>query len=105
MKCVSVLRHCLISFLAQSRPFHVLVIIVSNRVEFLLKGIYKGRPSGFSPQWCRFICGVPLLVTFPPRSDMGKGFKEHKGDLFTVNFFLDGDPKRIQRRPRTTQNS
>jgi hypothetical protein len=74
----------------QSHPSHVLVIIVSDRVELLLEGIYKGHPSGFSPEWCRFIHGVPLPVTFPPRSDMGKGFKECEGDIFTVeNFFLD----------------
>jgi hypothetical protein len=64
-------------------------IIVSNRVEILLEGIYKGHPSGFSPEWHRFIHGVPLPVTFPPTSDMGKGIKEHKGDIFTLGNFLD----------------
>jgi hypothetical protein len=30
-----------------------------------------------------------LAVTFLPSFDMGKGFKEHEGDLFTVVFFWD----------------
>jgi hypothetical protein len=30
-----------------------------------------------------------LTVSFPPISDMGKGFKEHEGDFFTVGKFLD----------------
>jgi hypothetical protein len=89
MKDVSVLQHRLVSFLMQSCPSHVLVIIVFDKVELLLEGTYKGLPSGFSPKWCRFIYGVPLPITFPPRSDMGKGFKESKGDLFALRIFLD----------------
>jgi hypothetical protein len=37
----------------------------------------------------RFICGVPLPVTFPPSSDMGKGFKEHKVIFSSVRKILD----------------
>jgi hypothetical protein len=89
MKDVGVLWHYLVSLLTQSHPSHRLVIISSNRVELILEGIHKGHPGRFSPELRRFICGVPLSVTFPPRFDMGKGFKVHEGDLFTINFFLD----------------
>jgi hypothetical protein len=72
-----------------SPPSHILVIIASNRVEILLEGIHKGYPGGFSPKWHRFIHRVPLPITFPPIFDMGKGFKEHKGDIFTIRKILD----------------
>jgi hypothetical protein len=61
----------------------------SNIVEILLENIHKGHPGGFSLEWCIFIHSVPLLVSFPPSYDMGKGFKECKGDLFTMRIFLD----------------
>jgi hypothetical protein len=51
--------------------------------------IYKGHPSGFYLEWFRFTRNVPLLVTFPPRSNMRKGFKECEGDLFTIEIFWD----------------
>jgi hypothetical protein len=72
----------------QGCPSHIMVIIASNMVEILLEGIQKDCLGGLSPEWCRFICGVPLPVTFPPIFDMGKGFKEHKGD-FHRKFFLN----------------
>jgi hypothetical protein len=75
MKEVSILRHRLVYFLMQSPPSHVWV-------EIHLEGIYKGHPSGLSPKWRRFIHDVPLPVAFPPRSDMGKGFKKREGDIF-----------------------
>jgi hypothetical protein len=76
MKNVSVLQQCLVSFMTYIHPSHVLVLIVFDKVSLLLKGINKGHPSGFSPEWHKFIRGVPLLVTFPPRYDMGKRFME-----------------------------
>jgi hypothetical protein len=87
MENVGVLWHPLISLLMQSRPSHVLIIILSNKVEFLLEGIKKGHPSG-SFYEC-YICVWYLPVTFPSIFDMGNGFKERKGDLFNVNFFLN----------------
>jgi hypothetical protein len=65
------------------------LIIVSNRVELFLEIIRKGFPGGLSLEWCRFIHSVPIPVTFPPRSDMGKVFKECEDDIFAVDFFLD----------------
>jgi hypothetical protein len=67
----------------------VLFIIVYDRVELLLGGICKVLPSGFSHEWCRFIHGVPLPITFQPRNDMGNGFKEREGDNFSLGNFLD----------------
>jgi hypothetical protein len=89
MKYVGVLRHRLVSLLPQSRPYRVLVIIFFDMVELLLEGINKGFPSGFSLETHRFIHGVPLPVTFPHNSNMGKGFKECEGDIFHRRFFLE----------------
>jgi hypothetical protein len=77
--------------LMQSHPSHVLVIIVSNRVEFLLEGINKGHPSGSCPKCHRLIFIMSLPVTFPPIFDMGKGFKERVKVIFLVseNFFFN----------------
>jgi hypothetical protein len=58
-------------------------------VVFILEGIKKIHPSGFWPKNCRLISNMFLTLSFPPISDMGKGFKEHKGDFFTVGNFLD----------------
>jgi hypothetical protein len=60
-----------------------------DRVELLLEGINKGHPSGSCPEFHRLIFIMSLLVTFPPIFDMGEGFKESEGDLFSVNFFLN----------------
>jgi hypothetical protein len=46
MEDVGVLWHHLISLLTQSCPYHVPVIIFSNRVVFILEGINKINPSG-----------------------------------------------------------
>jgi hypothetical protein len=35
------------------------------------------------------ISGMFLTVSFPPTYGMGKIFKKHKGDLFTVGKILD----------------
>jgi hypothetical protein len=89
MEYVGVLQHRLVSFLTQSFSSHVLVIIVSNMVEFLLEGINKGRPSGSCPKFHKLIFIISLTVTFPPTFDMGKGFKESEGDLFGVEKVLN----------------
>jgi hypothetical protein len=73
----------------QTFPSHVLVIIISNRIVFLLEGIDKRFPSGSWPKNCRLISNMLLTVCLPPIFDMGKGFKEHKGDFYIVGKFLD----------------
>jgi len=45
-------------------------MIASNKVELLIKGIWKGFLGGFSLEGNRFIQNVPLPVTFPPIFDM-----------------------------------
>jgi hypothetical protein len=58
-------------------------------IELLLERIHKGHPGGFSPKWRRFICNVPLPITFPPRFDMGKGFMDRKVIFFSIGEILD----------------
>jgi hypothetical protein len=71
MEDVGVLRHHLVSLLVWSCPSHVLVIIVSNIVVFLLEGINKSCPSGSWPKNCKLISHMFLTVCIPPISDMG----------------------------------
>jgi len=73
----------------ESHPYHLLVIIASDRVELLLQNIHKGWIGGISSKWHRFIYGVPILITFPSIFDMGKRFKDHETEFFTVRKFLD----------------
>ena len=89
MEYISILRHHLVSFLAQCRPLGVLVIIVSDMVEFLFGDIEKICPSGFCFEYIRVILFMPLIVPIPPIFDMGEGLKEREGDLFAVEIFLN----------------
>jgi hypothetical protein len=68
----------------QCGPSHVLVIIVSHRVIFLLGRIHKKIPSGLGPKYSRLLCGTFHPVSFPLMFDMGESLKEHKGDCFSV---------------------
>jgi hypothetical protein len=52
-------------------PSHVLVVMVSNRVIWLLDGIHKKVPSGLNPKYSRLLCGVFLTTSLPPIFDMG----------------------------------
>jgi hypothetical protein len=67
----------------QHGPSHVLVIIVSHRVIFLLDRIHLKIPSGLGPKYFR-LRGIFLLVSFPPMFDTGKSLKKRKGDIFSV---------------------
>jgi hypothetical protein len=60
------------------------VIIVSHRVILLLDRIHKKFSSGINPNYSRLLCGIFLLVSFPPMFDMGESLKECKGDLFSA---------------------
>jgi hypothetical protein len=73
----------------KSHPSRVLVTIVSNNVELLLEGINKGHPSEPYPECHRLMFVMSFPVTFPPIFDIGEGFKESKGDIFKVIFFLN----------------
>jgi hypothetical protein len=68
----------------QCGPSHVLVIIVSHRVIFLLDHIDKNIRSGLDPKYSRILFGFFLPVSFLPMFDMGESLKERKGDLFSV---------------------
>jgi hypothetical protein len=46
MKDISVLCHCLVSFLPQCGPSCIQVVITSNMVVLFLNSIPKGTPSG-----------------------------------------------------------
>ena len=82
------IQHCLIYFLSQSCPSHVFIIIIFDVVEFLLDDIDKSLPSGLCPKYFVFIPYMPLIVPNPPKFDMENGFKERRGDIFTIrNFF------------------
>jgi hypothetical protein len=65
-------------------PSHVLIVIVSHRVIFLLECIHTKIPSGIGSKYSRLFCGIFILVSFPPMFDMGEILKERKGDLFFV---------------------
>jgi hypothetical protein len=73
----------------QCGPSHVLVIIVSHKVIFLLYDIHKRNPSGLIPIYSRLLCGIFLPVSFPPMFDMGESLKECKGDIFFVRKIVD----------------
>jgi hypothetical protein len=84
MEGICQLWHCLVMLLMQCGPSHVLVIIVSHRVIFLLDRIHKNVPSGLNPKYSRLFFGFFLPVSFPPMFDMGESLKECKGDLLSV---------------------
>jgi hypothetical protein len=84
MEGIFEIRHYLVPLLMQRGPYHVLVIIISHRVIFLLDYIYKKIPSGFNPKYSRLLYGNLLPVIFPPMFDMGESLKECKGDIFSV---------------------
>jgi hypothetical protein len=89
MEDIGVLWHCPVSLLRQSCASHVLVIIVSNMVEFLLEDITKSCPNGLYPKCCRLISVMALLLTFPPTFDMGKGLKSANVIFFYVQQILN----------------
>ena len=84
MEYIGILRHHLVSFLAQCHPPSVLVIIVFDGIEFLFEDNEKIFQSGLCIEYLRFIPRMPLVVPVPPVFDTGKGHKECEGDLFTV---------------------
>jgi hypothetical protein len=84
MEGIFELWNYLILLLMQCGPSHVLVIIISHNVIFLLNRIHKNIPSGFSSKYSILLCGTFLLVSFPPMLDMGESLEERRGDLFSV---------------------
>jgi hypothetical protein len=78
------LWHCLVPFLLQCGPSRVLIIIASDRVILLLKGIHKRCLGGYSGKHVRFIRGSFLTVGFPPMFDIGNSFKEGKSYLLPI---------------------
>jgi hypothetical protein len=89
MECIFELCHSLTPLLVQRGPSHVLVIIVSHRVIFLLDRIHKNIPSGLNQKYSRLLCVIFLPVSFPPMFDMGESLKECKGDLFSVGKIMN----------------
>src|ERR1700722_3242067 len=84
MEGIGELWNFLAPLLPQCGPFHVLFLIVSNRVVLFLYRIHKKFPSGLGPIYFRTLCGTLLPVSFPPMFDMGESLKECEGDLFLV---------------------
>jgi hypothetical protein len=84
MEGIGELRNYLDPLLPQCGPFHVLVLIVSNRVILFLYRIHKKIPSGIDPIYSRLLYGTFLPISFPPMFDMRESFKECEGDLFFV---------------------
>ena len=76
MEYISIRHQCLVSSLAQCRPLGVLIIIVSDRVEFLFDDIDKRFQSGLYPEYFKLIPFMPLTLPVPLVFDMGEGFKE-----------------------------
>jgi hypothetical protein len=84
MEGIGELQNCLTPLLLQCGPYHVLVLIISNRVILFLYRIHKKTPSGLDPIYSRLLCGNLLPVSFPPMFDMGESLKEHEYDLFSI---------------------
>jgi hypothetical protein len=89
MKGIGELQNFLAPFLLQCGPYHVLVLIVSNKVILFLYRIHKKIPSGLDPIYSRLLCGTFILVSFPPMFDMGGSLKECEGDLFLVGEIMN----------------
>ena len=89
MEGIGELRNFLAPFLPWCGSFHVLVLIVSNRVILFLYHIQKKIPSGIDPIYFRLLCGNLLPINFPPMFDMGESFNECEGDLFFVRKFVN----------------
>jgi hypothetical protein len=62
---------------------------LSNGVILFLYPIHKKIPSKFPTIYSRLLCGILLLVSFPPMFDMGESFKECEGDLFSVGKIMN----------------
>jgi hypothetical protein len=84
MEGIGELQYCLAPLFPRCGPYHVLVVIVSNRVTLFLDHIHKKIPSGIGPIYSRLLCRTLLPISFPPMFDMGGEFKECDGDLFPV---------------------
>jgi hypothetical protein len=84
MEYICELWHCLVPFLSQCGPSHVLVIIDFNKVVLFLNIIPERIPSGCDHKYCRFLSFPFLTVSLPPILDMGDILKECKGNLFSI---------------------
>ena len=89
MEHICELWYCLVPFLSQCGPFHILVIVASNKVVLFLNNIHERIPSGGDHKYCRFLSGPLLTVSFPPILNMGDNLKECKGDLFSIEKIMD----------------
>jgi hypothetical protein len=89
MESICDISHYLAPLLVHCGPSRVLVIITSNKVILFLEGIKKIHPSRSWPKNYRLILDMFLTVSLPPISNMGKGLKEWKVDLFTAGKIVD----------------
>ena len=88
MEYIGELQHRLVSLLVQICSSYVLVIKVSNMVEFLLDGINKIFPIRFYILYFVLIFGMSITVIVLSIFDTEEGLKESEGDIFVVgNFF------------------
>jgi hypothetical protein len=90
MEDICEIWYCLIPFLSQCGPSHILVIIASNRVVLFLNRISERIPSGGDRKYCIFVSVGPFLTTsFPPILDMGDNLKDHKGNILYIEKIMD----------------
>jgi hypothetical protein len=90
MEGICKLWNCLVPLLIECGPFHVLVIVVSNRVIFFFDGISKRFPSGSVPNIPNSFYGFFLKVSIPSMFDMGGLLKEKKlADIFHIGKIVD----------------
>jgi hypothetical protein len=89
MENIGEISYCLVPFLTQGGPFGVLVLVASNRVVLLFKGIPKGIPCRENHKYCRFLY-VPLLrVSVLPILNMGDDLEECKSNIFPIGKIVD----------------
>jgi hypothetical protein len=89
MEGIGELWNYLAPLLPHCGPYHVLVLIVSNRVILLLYRIHKEIPSQLDPIYYRLLCGNFLPGSFPPMFNMGENFKEWEGDILPVEKIMN----------------
>ena len=86
---ISKIWYSLAPLLMQRGPYHVLVVIVTNRVILFLEHIHKKIPSGLYPIYSILLCGTLIPESFPPIFDRGESLKELEGDLFPIREIMN----------------
>jgi hypothetical protein len=89
MENIVEILYYLVPFLMQGGPYHVLVLIASNRVVLFFNDVLKGIPCRGHHKYYRFLY-VPLFrVSILPVLNIGDDLKECKSNLFPIEIFLE----------------